>query len=31
MGRVMQAAKQQLGSVDGKVLSDLVKKLLTSS
>jgi hypothetical protein len=30
MGRVMQAAKQQLGSVDGKVLSDLVKKLLTS-
>jgi uncharacterized protein len=30
MGRVMQLAKQQLGSVDGKVLSDLVKKLLTS-
>ena len=29
MGRVMQLAKQQLGSVDGKVLSDLVKKLLT--
>jgi uncharacterized protein YqeY len=30
MSRVMQLAKQQLGSVDGKVLSDLVKKLLTS-
>jgi len=30
MGRVMQLAKQQLGSVDGKVLSDLVKKLLAS-
>jgi uncharacterized protein YqeY len=31
MGRVMQAAKEQLGSVDGKMLSDLVKKLLTSA
>jgi uncharacterized protein YqeY len=30
MGRVMQAAKEQLGSVDGKMLSDLVKRLLTS-
>jgi uncharacterized protein YqeY len=30
MGRVVQLAKQQLGGVDGKVLSDLVKKLLTS-
>jgi uncharacterized protein YqeY len=30
MGKVMQAAKEQLGSVDGKMLSDLVKKLLTS-
>jgi uncharacterized protein len=30
MGRVMQTAKEQLGSVDGKMLSDLVKKLLTS-
>lgn len=28
MGKVMQAAKQQLGSVDGKTLSDAVKKLL---
>jgi uncharacterized protein YqeY len=30
MGRVMTAAKEQLGSVDGKMLSDLVKRLLTS-
>jgi uncharacterized protein len=29
MGKVMQAAKQTLGSVDGKTLSDAVKKLLT--
>jgi len=28
MGKVMQAAKQKLGSVDGKTLSDAVKKLL---
>jgi uncharacterized protein YqeY len=29
MGKVMQAAKQRLGSVDGKTLSDAVKKLLS--
>jgi uncharacterized protein YqeY len=29
MGKVMQAAKESLGSVDGKTLSDVVKKLLT--
>jgi uncharacterized protein YqeY len=29
MGKVMQAAKQKLGSVDGKTLSDAVKKLLS--
>jgi uncharacterized protein YqeY len=28
MGKVMQAAKQKLGSVDGKTLSETVKKLL---
>jgi uncharacterized protein YqeY len=29
MGKVMQAAKQKLGSVDGKTLSETVKKLLS--
>jgi uncharacterized protein YqeY len=28
MGKVMQAAKEKLGSVDGKTLSDAVRKLL---
>ena len=30
MGRVMQSAREQLGGVDGKLLSDVVKALLTS-
>ncbi len=29
MGRVMQAAKERLSGVDGKALSELVKRLLT--
>lgn len=31
MGKVMSAAKEQLSGVDGKVLSDVVKKLLSGS
>lgn len=30
MGRVMSSAKEKLGSVDGKLLSEAVKKLLAS-
>lgn len=30
MSRVMTAAKEQLGSVDGKALSEIVKKLLSA-
>jgi hypothetical protein len=31
MGKVMSAAKEQLSGVDGKLLSDVVKKLLAGS
>ena len=31
MGRVMQAAKERLAGVDGKALSELVKRLLSGS
>ncbi|MFT3928356.1 MAG: GatB/YqeY domain-containing protein [Myxococcales bacterium] len=31
MGRVMQAAKERLSGVDGKALSELVKRLLSGS